>query len=81
MSIVQLRMPDACDIIRDNELQRQLRAMRPKFPTQLKPRARQFYSRVLDRMLWKVHAPKMYDGCGTTLEGALRVFRANNQLT
>ena len=46
-----------------------------------KPRARQFYSRVLNRQLWRVHAPKMYDGCGTTLEGALRVFRANNQLT
>ena len=48
---------------------------------ELKPRARQFYSRVLNRQLWRVHAPKMYDGCGTTLEGALRVFRANNQLT
>lgn len=46
-----------------------------------KPRARQFYSRVLNRYLWRVHSPSMYDGCGTTLDGAIRVFRANNQLT
>jgi hypothetical protein len=48
--------------------------------TACKPRARQFWSRVLNRYLWRVHSPGAYDGCGVTLDGAYRVYRANNQL-